>query len=317
MTKRRGSGQTATSDRRKWKLSDYKRSWQLYVMLILPVAYLLIFCYYPMLGVQIAFKDYSAQLGIWGSKWVGFKHFAKFMDSYQFWPTIKNTLLLSSYSILASVPIPIVLALSLNAVRSTGYKKTVQLFTYLPNFISTVVMVGILKQVLHPQIGLLAAAGEMFGFKAGDPFASAGAFPHLYVWARVWQQMGWSSVIYFAALSAVDPAQHEAAIVDGANRFQRILYVDLPVVVPTAVINLILSMGRVMSIGFERIFLMQTDLNIAASEVISTYVYKVGLTGIPDYSYSTAINLFNSVINLILILLANKIGKKVSGTGLF
>lgn len=301
----------------KWKWSDYKRSWQLYIMLILPLIYLVVFCYYPMLGTQIAFKDYTARGGIWGSTWVGLKHFKKFIDSYQFWPIMKNTIFLSAYSILAAVPIPIILALSLNAVRSKLYKKAVQLFTYLPNFISTVVMVGIMKQVFHPRIGLIAAIGVMLGFTATDPFASASTFPHLYVWVRVWQQTGWASVIYFAALSAVDPAQHEAAIVDGANRFQRILYVDLPIIVPTAVINLILSMGRVMSIGFERIFLMQTDLNIAASEIISTYVYKVGLTGIPDYSYSTAINLFNSAINLVLILMANKIGKKVSGTGLF
>lgn len=306
-----------TAPQRKGTLARVFRSWQLYVMLLLPLIYLAVFCYYPMLGTQIAFKDYTARLGIWGSEWVGLKHFKRFVENYQFWPIIKNTLYLSAYSIVASVPIPIVLALSLNAVRGRRYKKAVQLFTYLPNFISTVVMVGILKSVLHPQIGLVAAIGSALGFTASDPFASASTFPHLYVWTRVWQQTGWSSIIYFAALSAVDPAQHEAAIVDGANRFQRILYVDLPVVIPTAVINLILSMGRVMSIGFERIFLMQTDLNLAASEIISTYVYKVGLTGLPDYSYSTAINLFNSVINLILILLANKIGKKVSGTGLF
>lgn len=302
---------------RKWKLSDYKRSWQLYVLLILPMIYLLVFCYYPMFGAQIAFKNYSARLGIWGSPWVGMQHFQKFAESYQFWPIIRNTLYLSAYSILAAVPIPIMLALSLNAVRGKRYKKSVQLFTYLPNFISTVVMVGIMKQIFNPQIGLLAYLGQLLGFQVADPFASAGTFSHLYVWTRVWQQTGWASIIYFAALSAVDPAQHEAAIVDGASRFQRLRYVDLPVVVPTAIINLILSMGRVMSIGFERIFLMQTDLNIASSEIISTYVYKIGLTGVPDYSYSTAISLFNSLINLLLILLANKIGKKVSGTGLF
>jgi ABC-type polysaccharide transport system permease subunit len=270
-----------------------------------------------MLGAQIAFKNFSARLGIWGSEWVGFKHFIKFIDSYQFWPIMQNTVIISVYSIIAALPIPILLALCLNAMRGRMYKKTVQLFTYLPNFISTVVMIGILRQILNPQIGLIAYIGDLLGITIGDPFASSSGFSHLYVWTRVWQQTGWSSIIYFAALSAVDPAQHEAAIVDGANRFQRILYVDMPVIIPTAVINLILSMGRVMSIGFERIFLMQTDLNISASEIISTYVYKVGLTGIPDYSYSTAINLFNSVINLLLILLANQIGKKVSGTGLF
>jgi ABC-type polysaccharide transport system permease subunit len=302
---------------RKSLVTAVFQSWQLYAMLLPSLVYLFIFQYYPMLGAQIAFKDFSARLGIWGSEWVGFKHFIKFIDSYQFWPIMQNTIIISVYSIIAALPIPIVLALGLNSMRGRRYKKTVQLFTYLPNFISTVVMVGILRQILNPQIGLIAYVGDLLGITVGDPFASSSGFSHLYVWTRVWQQMGWSSIIYFAALSAVDPAQHEAAIVDGANRFQRILYVDLPVIVPTAVINLILSMGRVMSIGFERIFLMQTDLNISASEIISTYVYKVGLTGMPDYSYSTAINLFNSVINLLLILLANQLGKKVSGTGLF
>lgn len=298
-------------------LMEIKRSWQLYVMLLLPLIYLVVFCYYPMTGIQIAFKNFTPRLGIWGSEWVGFKHFEKFVTSYNFWPIMKNTVVLAAYSIIAMVPIPIILALSLNAVRGKKFKKSVQLFTYMPNFISTVVMVGMLKQILHPQIGLIASLGAVFGFEVADPFASAAAFPHLYTWGRVWQKMGWSSIIYLAALSAVDPSQHEAAIVDGASRFQRIRYVDLPVVIPTAVINLILNMGQVMSIGFERIFLMQTDLNLAASEIVSTYVYKVGFTGMADYSYSTAINLFNSLINLVLIVVANKVGKKVSGTGLF
>lgn len=299
------------------KQSDVVKSWQLYVMLLLPVVYILVFSYYPMLGIQIAFKDYTARGGVWGSEWVGLKHFLKFINSYQFWPIIKNTLLLSTYSILAMIPIPIVFALSLNAVRNSMYKRSIQLFSYLPNFISTVVMVGILKQILHPQMGLWASIADVLGIQAADPFASASAFPHLYTWGRVWQKVGWSSVLYFAALSNVDPELHEAAMVDGASRLKRILYIDLPVIIPIAVINVILNMGQVMSIGFERIFLMQTDLNINASEIISTYVYKVGLTGIPDYSYSTAINLFNSVINMVLIVLANKIGKKVSGSGLF
>jgi len=298
-------------------LLHVKGSWQLYIMLLLPLTYLLVFCYYPMFGVQIAFKDYTPRLGIWGSEFVGLKHFEKFVTSYNFWPIIQNTLVLAAYSILAMIPIPIVLALSLNAVKGKYFKKSVQLLTYMPNFISTVVMVGMLKQILHPQIGLVAAIGGVFGFEVADPFGSAGAFSHLYTWGRVWQKMGWSSIIYLAALSAVDPAQHEAAVVDGASRFQRIRYVDLPVIIPTVVINTVLNMGQIMSIGFERIFLMQTDLNIAASEIVSTYVYKIGFTGIPDYSYSTAINLFNSVINLVLILFANKLGKKISGTGLF
>ncbi len=187
----------------------------------------------------------------------------------------------------------------------------------MPNFISTVVMVGILKQMLHPRNGLLGVVAGLIGVKAVDAFGSSAIFSHLYVWSNVWQKTGWSAIVYLAALAAVDPEQHEAAIVDGASRFQRILHIDIPVIIPTVVIMFILSMGQVMSVGFERVFLMQTDLNISASEIVSTYVYKVGLTGMPDYSYSTAINLFNSMINLLLIVMSNKIGKKIDGTALF
>ena len=302
---------------REARRSPILRSWQLYLMLVLPIVYLLVFCYYPMLGIQIAFKDFKPRLGVWGSHWAGFKHFLKFMDSYQFWPIIKNTLLLSFYSIVAMIPMPILLALSLNAIKNKGYMKMVQLLTYMPNFISTVVMVGILRQLLHPRMGLFATMAGLFGLQIGDAFGSSALFSHLYVWSNVWQKTGWSAIVYLAALSAVDPELHEAAIVDGASRFQRVLHIDIPVIIPTAVIMLILNMGQVMSMGFERVFLMQTDLNISASEIISTYVYKVGLTGMPDYSYSTAINLFNSVINLILIVMSNKIAKRVNGTSLF
>lgn len=302
------------TDRRQ---NRFLRSWQLYAMLALPVIYILVFYYYPMLGIQIAFKDFKPRLGIWGSKWVGFKHFLRFVDSYQFWPVIRNSLVLSFYSILAMVPMPILLALSLNAMRNKGTMKTVQLVTYMPNFISTVVMVGILKQLLHPRMGLFAMIAGMMGKEVADAFASSGIFPHLYVWSNVWQKTGWSAIVYLAALASVDPEHHEAAIVDGASRFQRILHIDFPVIIPTAVIMLILSMGQVMSMGFERVFLMQTDLNLTASEIVATYVYKVGLTGMPDYSYSTAINLFNSAINMLLIYLSNRIAKKVDGTSLF
>jgi len=298
-------------------VSNLKKYWQLYVMLILPVVYLLIFNYYPMLGAQIAFRDFSARAGIWGSEWVGLSHFQDFINSHMFWPVLRNTLVISAYSILAAIPLPIILALSLNSVRNKLYKHNIQILTYMPHFISTVVMVGILRQMLHPHIGLLANINQMFGTSFSDPFASASAFPHLLVWSRVWQRVGWSSIIYFAALSSVDPTLHEAAVVDGSSRFQRILFVDFPTILPVFVINIIISMGQVMSVGFERVFLMQTDLNITASEIISTYVYRVGLTGVPDFGSATAINLFNSIINLILIVSANYIAKKVSGSGLF
>jgi ABC-type polysaccharide transport system, permease component len=291
--------------------------WQLYAMLALPIIYLLVFCYFPMLDIQIAFKKYVARLGVWGSEWVGFKNFLKFINSYQFVPIVRNTLTISLYSIIATVPTAVILALCLNAMRGTGRKKIVQLMTYMPNFISTVVMVGILKQLLHPRMGLYAIFANALGLETIDVFGSSSAFSHLYVWSNVWQKTGWSSIIYLAALSAVDPELHEAAIVDGANRFQRLRFIDLPTILPTMAIMLILNMGQVMSLGFERVYLMQTDLNLSASEIVSTYVYKVGLTGMPDYSYSTAINLFNSVINLMLILTMNTIAKKAGDSGLF
>ncbi len=306
----------ATQPRRRDKLR-LGRYWQLYLLLLLPVVYLVIFAYYPMTGIQLAFKKYSAPVGIWGSQWVGLKNFEKFVNSYQFWPILRNTLTLSFYSIVAALPTPILLALALNAVRNRGLKRGVQLATYMPNFISTVVMVGILKQLLHPRLGIVAIFADMLGVTIPDMFASSAAFPHLYVWSNVWQKTGWSSIIYLAALASVDPEHHEAAIVDGASRFQRVLHIDLPVILPTATIMLILSMGQVMSIGFERVFLMQTDLNLATSEIISTYVYKVGFVGRPDYGYSTAINLFNSVVNLVLIVGANTVSKRMGDSSLF
>lgn len=306
----------STTVRASLRRQIFKR-WQLYVMLALPIIYLLIFCYYPMAGIQIAFKKYTGRLGIWGSQWVGLKHFVKFFNSYQFWNILRNTLTISLYTILASLPFAVILALCLNATKSKPFKKSVQLMTYMPNFISTVVMVGMLKQLLGTQVGLYAQITSILHLPATDLFGSSAAFPHLYAWSNVWQKTGWSSIIYLAALSAVDPAHHEAAIVDGATRFQRILHIDLPTILPTIVIMLILSMGQVMSLGFERIYLMQTDLNLSASEIISTYVYKVGLTGSADYSYSTAINLFNSVVNMALILGVNFLAKKTGNSGLF
>jgi ABC-type polysaccharide transport system, permease component len=291
--------------------------WQLYAMLVLPLVYLLIFCYYPMLDIQIAFKKYLPRLGVWGSEWVGVANFTKFINSYQFLPIVRNTLVVSLYSIVATIPTAVLLALCLNAMRGNRRKKLVQLMTYMPNFISTVVMVGILKQLLHPRMGLYAIFANALGLETFDVFGSSSAFSHLYVWSNVWQKTGWSSIIYLAALSAVDPELHEAAIVDGASRFQRLRFIDLPTILPTMAIMLILNMGQVMSLGFERVYLMQTDLNLSTSEIVSTYVYKVGLTGMPDYSYSTAINLFNSVINLFLILTMNTVAKKAGDSGLF
>lgn len=294
--------------------------WQLYVFLFLPLVYLLVFQYYPMLGIQIAFKKYSAKLGIWGSPWVGFRYFEKFFNSSMFGRVIGNTVGISLYSLLASFPLPIVFALMLNVMRNQRYKKFVQTITYMPHFISTVVLVGMLMQLLNPMMGLY---GKVYGVlnngaMPGDPFASPDVFPHLYVWSGIWQNFGWDSIIYMAALAAVSPELHEAAQMDGASRWQRVLHVDLPALLPTAIIMLILRTGSIMTIGFEKIFLMQNDLNLRASEVISTYVYKMSLkASIPDFSYSTAIGLFNSIVNLIIIFAVNAFARKVGDTSLW
>lgn len=306
--------------RRKTKFrKEYLNNWQLYLMLLLPVIWLLVFCYAPMSGIQIAFKDFKIRQGIWGSPWVGFDNFERFFTSYQFFRVLKNTLVISLYSLVASFPLPIVLALSLNVVRKAAYKKFVQMVTYIPHFISVIVIVGMILQMFNSRIGLYGTVyTALTGQPAPDILSKASAFPHLYVWSGVWQEVGWGSIIYLSALSAVDPALHEAAIVDGASRFKRVLVLDLPTVLPTATIMLIMNAGRIMTIGFEKVYLMQNDLNLTTSEIISTYVYKVSLgpTG-GDFSLGAAIGLFNSVINLILILLVNAVTKRMGGTSLW
>lgn len=296
-----------------------RRCWQLYLFLLLPVVYLIVFKYVPMVGIQIAFRQYAPRLGIWGSKWVGLDQFEKFFNSYQFERVFFNTLKLSLYSLLAGFPLPILLALCLNSVRSRRYRSVVENVTYMPYFISTVVIVGILNQVFNTRIGLFAMAYRaMIGPDVPDLLASASAFPHMYVWSGIWQETGWGTVIYMAALAGVDPEQHEAAVIDGASRFQRLLHVDFPAILPTITITLILRCGQLMGIGFDKVYLMQNDLNLRASEVISTYVYKVGLSASGgDYSYATAIGLFNSVINLLMIALVNFISRRVSDTSLW
>lgn len=293
--------------------------WQLYVFLLIPVVYIILFSYVPMLGIQLAFKKFNAGLGIWGSPWIGFGQFEKFFTSYQFTRVIKNTLTLSFYGLFAGFPLPIILALMLNSVKSNRYKKFVQTVTYLPFFISLVVMVGILTQMLNPRIGLLANIySALTGQAAPNLLADPNAFPHLYVWSGVWQSMGYNSIIYIAALAGVDPELHEAAEVDGASRFQRMIHIDLPTILPTAAIMLILNAGQIMNVGFDKSFLMQNSLNLSSSEVISTYVYKVGIaSSTSDFSYATAIGLFNSTINMILITVVNFVSKKFSSNSLF
>ncbi len=291
------------------------RNWQLYLFILPALVYFLIFCYGPMYGIQIAFKDFIATKGIWGSPWVGFKHFRNFFGIHSFKIIIKNTLSLSIYALLAGFPMPIILALLLNEVKSNKFKKLVQNVTYAPHFISTVVMVGMIILFLSPN-GIVNKFLGLWGLEPILFLTKAHYFSHIYVWTGIWQNVGWSSIIYLAALAGIDPELHEAAIVDGATRMQRILHINIPGILPTMVILLILNAGGIMNVGFEKVFLMQNPLNLEVSEVISTYVYKVGLLD-AKYSFSAAVGLFNTVINLILLITVNKIAKSVSDTYLW
>jgi putative aldouronate transport system permease protein len=294
------------------------RSWQLYLMLLPPVVFVIIFLYGPLYGLQIAFKNYSVAQGILGSPWVGFKWLEQFINSYQFWPVIKNTLILNIYELLALFPLPIILSLCLNAVRSKGYSRSVQLITYAPHFISTVVVVGILFMVLSPQGGLVNQMIMAFGGEPIDFMSEVGWFRHLYVWSGAWQTLGWSAIIYLAALAGIDPQLHEAARVDGANILRRMWHIDLPGIMPVAITLLILNMGSMLSSGFEKVLLMQNPLNLSVSQVLDTYVYQVGLnSAIPQFSYATAIGLFKSVIALAMLIGANYLARKIAKQSLF
>lgn len=299
---------------------DVRRDWQLYLFLLIPLVYIVIFAYIPMVGIQIAFKDYSGRLGMWGSPWVGLNQFRKFFASYQFKTVIVNTLALSAYSILFAFPIPVIFALLINCLQMNRFKKVALSIVSLPHFISTVVLVGILLQLFNARTGLYGnIMMSLFNSYPADPFANAANFRHFYIWSGIWQDFGWSSIIYVAALSASSPTQHEAAQIDGASRWQRLIHLDIPCILPTVIIMLILRTGSIMTVGFEKAYLMQNSLNLSHSEVISTYVYKVGLAsgGNTDFSYSTAIGLFNSIINLVMISTMNFIAGKLGDNSLW
>ena len=300
------------------RANGIRRNTGLY-LLILP-AFILSFCfaYLPMYGVVIAFKDYRNALGIMGSSWADpwFKHFARFFSSPNFGTTITNTLVISFYSLIVMTPLPVAIALLINQMRLRVFKRVFQTVTYLPHFISTVVMVGMILIMLSPSSGLIGNIYGLLGAEAPNLMGIPGAFSSVYVWSDVWQHTGWDSIIYIAALSAVDPSLYEAATVDGANRWQRLKHIDLPMILPTACILLILRAGNIMNVGFEKVYIMQNNLNLSASEVISTYVYKIGIIN-AQYSYSAAINLFNTLVNLALLVSVNMFSKKFSETSLW
>ena len=288
----------------------------LYVLLFPSIILLIMFAYIPMLGLVIAFKDYSPANGILNSPWAGFKYFTQFFNSVQFGTTMMNTLKISIYSILVGFPLPILLALLCNQLRTGKFKKVFQVTTYLPHFISTMVMCGMIILFLSPNSGLIANIFKSLGWTMPNLLSKPDSFAGVYVWSDVWQHIGWDIIIYLAALSAIDPTYYEAATMDGASRMQKILNIDLPLLLPTAMILLILRAGSLLSIGFEKVLLLQNPLNLAGSEVISTYVYKVGMLNF-QYSYSTAIGLFNTVVNLIILLSVNWFSKRYTKTGLF
>lgn len=292
-----------------------KESWQWYVLLLPAVVYVAIFHYGPMYGLQIAFRDYRPRRGITGSEWVGLKHFVRFITYPDFWKMIRNTLSITLYS-LATFPCAILFALMLNEVSQLRLKKSMQMITYAPHFLSEVVVCSLVMMLLDRSNGPINALVTALGGERVAYLTVPGYFPSIYVWMDVWQNLGWNSILYLSALSSISPEQVEAARIDGANRLQIIRHVNIPGILPTIAITFIMRTGGLLSVGYTKIFLLQNDLNLDASQVISTYVYNIGLLG-GQYSYSTAINLFNNVANILVLLLANRIVKVTTETGLF
>ncbi len=290
--------------------------WQLWLMMLPAIVFMLIFVYKPMVGIIIAFQDYSLKKGIEGSVWVGFANFTRLFRSYWFPIILKNTLTISLLSLALGFPAPILFALAANEVRSDRLKRAIQTVSYGPHFISTVVVCGMLTVFLSPESGIINHFLQLIGIEPVAFLAKPGAFKWIYVISGIWQTIGWSAIIYIAALAGVDRNLLEAAEIDGANRFQKIKYVNFPVLVPTIIIMFILRCGSILGVGYEKVYLLQNSANLSSSEVISTYVYKVGLLD-ADFGFSTATNLFNSVVNCMILLLSNKLSQKVAGSSLF
>lgn len=297
-------------------LRKCRQHWQFYVLIFLPLLYIIIFCYIPMPGVLMAFERYSPSKGLFGSQWVGLTYFKQFFSSPSSLSVLWNTLRIGVTSLVLGFPVPILLAIGLNEIGSQKFKKSVQMITYAPYFISTVVMVGILMQITDPRLGILNHVIEFFGGEAINFMGDPDKFDMVYVLSGIWQNAGYSAVIYVAALAGVDKEVQEAAIVDGVSRLQRIWHVDLPAIRSQIIILLIFNVGSVLNVGYEKVYLMQNDMNIQASEVISTFVYKVGLVN-ADYGFSTAVGLLNAVISLILLTATNAIAKKFSETSIW
>ncbi|MFC5652340.1 ABC transporter permease [Paenibacillus solisilvae] len=299
---------------RTWK--GILRNWELYIFIAPAFLYFLIFCYGPMYGIQIAFRNFIPTEGFLGSPWVGFDHFTHFFNSYYFWDLIWNTLSISLYELAVGFPIPILLALAFNEVRTGFFKKMVQTVTYAPHFISVVVMAGMIITFLSPTTGIVTHILEWVGLNPPDFLTDPKWFKTMYVFSGVWQSAGWGTIIYLAALSGVDPGLHEAAIIDGASRFQRMRHINIPTLIPMMTILLILNVGSLLGVGFEKILLLQNPLNMESSNIISTFVYQSGLVD-AQYSFSTAVGLFNSVVNAILLVVVNQVVRRTSENSLW
>ena len=293
---------------------SFRRHWQLYLVMVPALVYFFVFKYIPIANAVLAFKEYNVTLGIWGSPWAGFKYFDLFFKNPVFWTLIKNTLGISLYSLAVGFPIPIILAICLNEIRDGFFRRFTQLITYAPYFISTVIVVSMLMLVLSPQLGVVNLVLKGLGQQPINYLANPNLFAGLFAWSGAWQFSGYAAVIYLAALSGIDPQLHDAAKVDGASRFQKIRHVDLPGIMPVILVILILNVGSLLSVSFEKVYLLQNPLNLATSEVISTYVYKIGLLN-ANYSFATAVGLFNSVVGMILLVLVNELAKRLSDSG--
>ncbi len=302
--------------RRKPFVQHMKQYWPLYLMVLPALLDVIIFSYVPMYGIQIAFRDYKFRDGIWGSDWVGLEHILRFVNSYNFWPLLRNTFLLALYSLLWSFPLPIILALMINEVRNKKFKRTVQMLSYAPYFVSTVAVVGLINLFFQRETGLVNILVTSLGGEDFNYIASPDAFRSLYIGSGIWQGTGWSTIIYLATLSGVDGEILEAATIDGASRFQKILHILIPCIMPTIIILLIMNAGSLLSVGFEKVYLMQNDLNRDVSDIIATYTYRQGILG-GKYSYTTAIGFANSLVNAILLVIVNKIASRTSGTSLW
>ena len=291
-------------------------SWQLYVFLVPAVLFIAIFRYGPMYGLQLAFKSYNIRLGIMNSPWIGFAHFARLFSYYRFGEVFLNTVILALYKLAATFPLPIILAIALNEVASVRLRRSLQVVTYAPYFISTVIVVGMMMQIFSPHYGIYTLIRGLFGLEPADIMSNPVNFRHLFVWTDVWQTTGYSAILYIAALSSVPPELYEAAEIDGASKFQRILGIDIPSLLPTATIVLILEAGRMMDISFEKVILLQSPINLRTSEVITTYVYKVGLLD-GYFDFATAGGLVNSLVNFLLLVTVNAVARRLGETSLW